>query len=298
MRTHEIDSYFPELDRQETIPRIIHQTYPTRDLPEQVQQNVDRLRRNNPAWIYKFYDDAGIEAFILKEYGQGMLSDYLQINPRYGAARADLFRYLVIYKLGGVYLDIKSSFIRPIDQVLHGNEQYIISYWDNAQGERYEGYGIHPELASYPRGEIQQWHVIAAPGHPFLRAMIVFILETIEKYSPWRTGVGKAGVLRLTGPIAYTKVLTPLLGIYKHREVRNQSELFLEYSFLAGHTHEKLFKTHYTTFDEPLVNLHGAAFVSARLYVYCRRMKYRARATAQAATSRLRDITKLSSSAG
>ena len=47
--------------------------------------------------------------YIRREYGESILSCYLRIDPVYGAARADLFRYLLLYRTGGVYLDIKSA---------------------------------------------------------------------------------------------------------------------------------------------------------------------------------------------
>ena len=48
------------------IPRIIHQTYPTKNLPDSILQNIEFLQRNNPGWEYRFYDDVDIEQFIKK----------------------------------------------------------------------------------------------------------------------------------------------------------------------------------------------------------------------------------------
>ncbi len=39
-------------------------------------------------------------------------------QPRYGVVLADIFRYLVIYNEGGVYLDIKSTVNRPLDEII------------------------------------------------------------------------------------------------------------------------------------------------------------------------------------
>jgi len=52
----------------ETIPKIIHQTFYDRNLPERLQVNVQRLRELNPGWEYRFYDDADVEAFIKDNY--------------------------------------------------------------------------------------------------------------------------------------------------------------------------------------------------------------------------------------
>jgi hypothetical protein len=237
------------------IPRIIHQTYGTQHLPEALQRNVADLKARNPGWDYRFYDDAAVDAFLATHFDPAIHALYQRIDPRYGAARADLFRYLVIYKLGGVYLDIKSRFLRPIDDVLRGDEAFVLSQWSNGPGQKYEGFGLKPEVAHIAGGEFQQWHVIAAPGHPFLHAVLLAIFDGIERYVPWRHGTGKVGVIRLTGPIVYTLTIAPLVAHHPHRRIANESVLSLDYSIVPGDTHKALFKAHYTTSDVPLVRL-------------------------------------------
>lgn len=127
----------PDVAFGAVIPRIIHQTYPTLAMPEVLRANIDRLKALNPDWEHRFYDDAAIERFIAAEYGSAMLSLYRTINPAYGAARADLFRYLAVYRLGGVYLDIKSRFRGPIDGYIDRGDQFVVSQWSNGPGERY-----------------------------------------------------------------------------------------------------------------------------------------------------------------
>ncbi len=108
----------PKTEMGKSIPKIIHQTFKTRNLPPELQENVDKLKAKNPGWEYRFYDDSDIIKFISTFYGYEILTYFERINPKYGAARADLFRYLLMYIYGGVYLDIKSTFTRPIDEVL------------------------------------------------------------------------------------------------------------------------------------------------------------------------------------
>ena len=252
------------------IPRLLHQTYPHADLPDALATNVLALKASNPGWEYRFYNDTAVERFIAEQYGDAMLAAFHRIDPAYGAARADLFRYLAIYRLGGVYLDIKSRFTRPIDEVLRGDDGFIVSYWSNAPGERYEGYGLHYPLSESPRGEIQQWHVISAPGHPFLLAVIEAVLAGIEAYRPWRSETGKLGVLKLTGPVAYTRAIVPLLSRYPCRIVPNEAALALDYSVVSGDAHVGLFRRHYTQNRTSVVRLQGvnrwlgAGYLAAR----------------------------------
>ena len=128
-------SRMPEFAQGSTIPRIIHQTFYERTLSPELQANVDRLRALNPGWEYRFYDDADIAAFIRENYPPLIWAYYQRIDSRYGAARADLFRYLLMYKVGGVYLDIKSTAMRPLDTVLCPDDRFILSKWHLPDGE-------------------------------------------------------------------------------------------------------------------------------------------------------------------
>src|SRR3954453_23077184 len=100
------------------IPRIIHQTFYDRTLPPELQASTEALRARNPGWEYRFYDDSDIVDFIRTAFGARMLACYQRIDKRYGATRADLVRSLVMYKVGGFYLYIKSSATLPLDSVL------------------------------------------------------------------------------------------------------------------------------------------------------------------------------------
>ena len=245
----------PEIPAGSKIPKIIHQTFGRSTLPKELEENREKFLSLNPTWEYRFYDDDAIIEFIKTNFNSQVLDYFNRINPAYGAARADLFRYLVIYKCGGVYLDIKSSILLPLDSVLKEDDVFLLSYWRNKKGEEFEGFGLHPEIAT-PKGEFQQWHIIAAPGNPFIKAVIENIFRNIDIYIPCLHGVGQHGVMRVTGPVTYTTVITPLLHLYKHRIVDNETELGLKYSIYNKFSHMKIYNAkHYTVLKEPIVLL-------------------------------------------
>lgn len=236
----------------EGVPRVVHQTFHTRDLPPELADAVGAIQRGNPDWEHRLYDEADMRAFIQETYGPDVLACYEAINPKYRAARADLFRYLVIYRCGGVYLDIKSLPTRPLSAVIRPDDRFLISQWNNGPGEAYPEWGLHPELSRIPRGEFQQWYIAAAVGHPFLRAAIARVLRNLRTYNPGLHGVGQLGVLRVTGPIAYTLAIHPLLGRWPHRFVDSQADLGFEYSIYGKEGHKQAFGGHYSELDEPI----------------------------------------------
>jgi inositol phosphorylceramide mannosyltransferase catalytic subunit len=244
----------PRVEQVASIPRVLHQTFPSRILPIAFRENVRRLRELHPNWDYRFYDDDDIVQYIRTHYGEEIFAYFMRIDARYGAARADVFRYLLMYREGGVYLDIKSAARGPLDEVLRSDDQYVLSYW---RGSQFSGWGDYSELREYGGREFQQWHIITAPGHPYLRSVLEIVLQNIESYAPLTWGVGRKGVMRVTGPVAYTRAIGLVRSKYPHRLVNGQDELLLEYTTLSDGHHRSLFKFHYTFLREPVVLLEG-----------------------------------------
>ncbi|MFT8676386.1 MAG: glycosyltransferase [Acetobacter sp.] len=236
--------------RLRRISRTIHQIGNSSTLPEIFLQNVAHLQRLNPGWSYRYWGEKERHDFIYDHYGWDILRRYLSINPRYGAARADLFRYLCIYQLGGVYLDIKSSANQPFETMINDNDDYLLSQWKNSPTEAFSGWGLGPEIGFVAGGEYQQWHIMAAAGHPFLASCIETVLTRIDHYTPDLYGTGRLGVLRVTGPYAYTFAIYKMLEQHSHRFIDSERSGLL-YSYVQNHTH--FFGRHYSQESLPLV---------------------------------------------
>tara|TARA_A100001015_G_C15002764_1_gene719292 strand:+ start:441 stop:1214 length:774 start_codon:yes stop_codon:yes gene_type:complete len=200
------------------IPKKIFQTYSSFDeIDPLMKENIKKIQQEHKDWEYHFYSHKDVESFILKFYGKKYLNSYLQIDPDYGPARADLFRYLLLFKFGGVYLDTKTGLNKNLNEIIKVNDRYIISHW----GKSHPEWGIYPELGE--EGEYQQWFIICEPLHPFLGLTIANVIDNIKSYSAERFGVGKLGVLRTTGPIPYTFSILKLIDLYHHRQIDSES---------------------------------------------------------------------------
>lgn len=235
------------------IPRILHQTARSFDaLPPDIRENVEQIKAMNPGWEYRFYDDEAILAYVEHHFGERLLRACRRINPAYGVVLADLIRYLVVYREGGVYLDIKSTMVRPLDAMLAPDDVFLLSQWNNRAGAPYAGWGLYPELLRLWGGELQQWHVIATAGHPFLRRVIQEVLFNLEHYHPAWYGTGPLGVLRLSGPVCYSLAIAPMLANYSHRIV-DIEELGFRYTMYETATHHRAGENHYTLCRDPIM---------------------------------------------
>jgi len=254
------------------IPRIIHQVFLDGKLTPELQANVDELKGRNPGWEHRLYDNERAEALIGEVYGEKMLEIFRKIDPRYVAARVDLLCNLIIHHAGGVYLDIKSTIERPLDEVVRDDDSYLLAQWRNGPGEPNEGWGLHRDLAHVPGGEYMKYFIIAEPGHPYSKAIIERIVENVKNYHPW-SAVGRRGVLRTTGPIAYTLAIHPIRDLHPHR-LTTEEELSSKPSIAGGYDHNANFTRHYSTLTKPVVTLSTLATVFSRPFVILRKIKY------------------------
>ncbi|KAI9549595.1 MIPC synthase [Daphnia sinensis] len=97
------------------IPRIIWQTWKTRDIPEQWQVGYDSVRTLNPGWRHVLMTDEDNRAFVQKHF-PGFLNIY-DAFP-YPIQRADAIRYMLLYVHGGIYLDLDYEALRPFDDLV------------------------------------------------------------------------------------------------------------------------------------------------------------------------------------
>ena len=86
------------------IPKKIFQTWITKNLEPEFQKIVDTWKIFNPEYEYTLFDNADCELFIKENFDENTLNTYNSIVP--GAYKSDFWRYCILYKYGGVYVDI------------------------------------------------------------------------------------------------------------------------------------------------------------------------------------------------
>lgn len=94
------------------IPRIIHQTWKTDDIPENFRAFSATWRDCNPDWTYRFWNDRDLLEFVGIHYPA-----HLELFCSYpkGVQRADAGRYMLLHHFGGVYADMDAECIRSLE---------------------------------------------------------------------------------------------------------------------------------------------------------------------------------------
>jgi mannosyltransferase OCH1-like enzyme len=162
------------------IPKTIYQTYKTSKLPWLTRWHIKQMLKKNPEYDYQFYDNDRVSSFIKDNFDEKTYSLYCKINI--GACKADFFRYAILYKKGGVYLDIDSLILKKLDDFILPEDKAIITKEKN-------------------EGLLVQWGLIFEAQHPFLKRTLDLIIDNLE-HNRFPFDVHK-----MTGPTAFTQAV-------------------------------------------------------------------------------------------
>lgn len=116
-------------------------------------------------WEYRFYDDAQAAAFISTHFPEEVREAYDTLLP--GAFKADLFRYCVLFIIGGVYADVDVLLESKLDLAIDNDVGFIAPL--DSPGKK-SGH------------QICLWNGLlgSAPGHPFLAAVIETVVNNVR----------------------------------------------------------------------------------------------------------------------
>lgn len=104
---------------ESVIPKIIHQTWKSTDVPEHFAMLVDTWKEHHPEWKYNLWTDKTNRDFI-GDYWPHFISQY--DNYSNNIQRVDAVRYLTLLKFGGLYVDIDFECLQNIEPLLQGKK--------------------------------------------------------------------------------------------------------------------------------------------------------------------------------
>ena len=172
------------------IPRTIWQTNFTNKVTLPVYLNYLFNRLFAAHFFYRFMNTEQRHQFVLENFPGRISQAYSKIQI--GAAQADFWRLLVLYKYGGVYMDIDAHLVWPLHKILA-----------NANSELY---------LKIKTGEISNYFIASAPANRNLLDLINRICQNVS-YST------STNVYDLTGPGVFNDV-------FKGRDVPTRYYLY------------------------------------------------------------------------
>ena len=96
------------------IPKIIHQTWINEDIPVACNAYVESVKTCFNSWDYKLWTDAACIK-LLRAYYPEMHNAYL--NCSNNGEKADIFRYCILHRYGGMYFDIDYECFKSFEKI-------------------------------------------------------------------------------------------------------------------------------------------------------------------------------------
>lgn len=136
---------------------------------------MDSWKRHNPNYEYRFYNDTDIAAHVHKHHPE-LIPMFKRMTP---IMRADLFRYLILYDVGGYYADIDVECAQPIDKWLERTHNRfnvgIMVGFEIITGDRPDWH-----LWFARKFQMCQWMLVSEPRHPILARVVDHIKHQFD----------------------------------------------------------------------------------------------------------------------
>ena len=170
------------------IPKIIHQLWNDKFVPEPVVPYIKTWIDKHPEWNYWFWPKESQERFLRERY-----PEYLSIYEDYqlDIEKSDMIRFLILYEFGGVYADLDMEVVKPLDDIIKGKQCLMAASTKEVATiflETNETYITNNAL------------IACRPGHPLLK----LVLNSFHKSKKSKTG---QDVMASTGPLFLDSVV-------------------------------------------------------------------------------------------
>src|SRR5689334_8547145 len=101
-------------------PRLIHQIWLQGQeyIPKEYDDNIASIKTLNPQFQYRLWDECAILGLMK---GPARMAYY---RFKYLHQKVDFARYVILYELGGMYIDIDAECIKPLEELLVQYDTY------------------------------------------------------------------------------------------------------------------------------------------------------------------------------
>ncbi|RLV93359.1 Initiation-specific alpha-16-mannosyltransferase [Spathaspora sp. JA1] len=153
--------------------------------------------------------------------------------------KCDLSRYLILFAYGGVYADIDTKLLKPIDVWFSSQEQYLDKDLNLGLVVGIEADRVDWKNKFTRRVQINTWTIMARKGHPMLAELINKIIEETlrrEEVGLLEAMLGKNkfdNIINWTGPGLFTDTTYKYMNSILQADFDNY-EVIVNYNFFIG----------------------------------------------------------------
>lgn len=171
------------------IPAIVHQLWKNEDVPARWRGAHESVKRYHKGWEHRLWTDELMDRHVRLQHPE--------LYPIFAGferpiMRVDVFRYVLMHDIGGMYCDLDYEFVRPFD---YSDVALLLSL------EYDEAYGDHAN-------QVANYLFASVPGHP----LWIDVLAQLRRHPP--RAPRSEDVCSATGPAFLSDVFFANRGRY------------------------------------------------------------------------------------
>ena len=199
---------------------IVFQTWREKKFHKKIEKLRKKMIIENPKFQFELFSDEEMNKSIEEYFDKEIIKSYFKLN--HYAARSDFWRYLMLHRFGGVYLDIDSLILKDLSPIFFKNKSMLT---------------LEPSKTDFI-----QWILMFRKDDKVLEKCIELIIENISRNK------FKNNIMALTGPTLFTNAIKLVLDLNKDlKEIDVSDKVTLEklnslnYFYFSNKQHDEFF---------------------------------------------------------
>ena len=218
IETIQIDKFYPATKKTKLkkIEFNFFQTFKTNKVDLEHDQKYLEFRKKNPEFNFYFYDDIEMDEYMEKNWSHRKIYKIYK-DSIFGASKADIWRYCILYQYGGIYLDFDSSIEFKLSTIPDDVNEVISFEKNKINSQISEDYTPDYKFLNnlpqdyrnkiHPENLVIQWLLIYKKNHPILMSAIEEIEKNYEFFLGKKFKSAHMAIVNYTAPVILTKVV-------------------------------------------------------------------------------------------
>lgn len=175
------------------IPRHLWVAVP--DVKEGLNYQLPALFERNPLWEVHVEGNEEKDIFMNTYFqNTSLLWAYHAIHPAAGAAKADIWRYAVLWTYGGVYIDDDSDMKVTLESAIKDNDTLIVAFESNgfngdvcyiprfklSDASTFKNNSTRKNMDIFHSRILLNWALMASPYHPVIKRVMENLVDVIR----------------------------------------------------------------------------------------------------------------------
>lgn len=199
---------------------IVFQTWREKKFHKKIEKLRKKMIIENPKFRFELFSDEEMDNSIEEYFDKEINKIYFKLN--HYAARSDFWRYLMLHRFGGVYLDIDSLILKDLSPIFFKNKSMLT---------------LEPSKTDFI-----QWILMFRKDDKVLEKCIELIIENVSKNK------FKNNIMALTGPTLFTNAIKLVLDLDRDlKEIDVSDKVTIEklnslnYFYFSNKLHDEYF---------------------------------------------------------